>query len=163
MVPITIIKKHLIWILYSIGIILIIGGIVAIFLYRKKKIREYTDRVLRYLSLEIDEDDFIQDKPWFQKVVNTFQPPFYSYQKVLNKAQTSWEPLELNYKSLLVEKDDHPKLGLRDGLFLVIDPFDRIGLIDLFKQKMVNPHIFPARSRNIYLLLKLALNSCAAK
>ncbi len=145
--------------LYSIiGAVLLIGIIIFVIWYRIRYINE-ANRVLRYLRNEISESDFITDKSWLKRTVNSFIPPFYSFEKSIQNVDILWDPLELPYQSLLVDKKEENKLGLKNGLFIVIDPHNRFGIIDLLNQRMVSPHIFSVKAQNVYLLLKIALSA----
>lgn len=151
------------YIFYSVlvGVVAIII-ILSIWNYRRRIHLEVT-KTWQFLEGKIDEAEYSRIPPMLTRFQNIFAPPFYSFQKVLENVKVLWNPLELPYESLLVEKDASSKFGLRDGLFLVIDPQNRIGIIDLLNQKMVSPKIFPIDRQNIYLLLKLALSSQAAE
>ncbi|MHA1521465.1 MAG: bis-aminopropyl spermidine synthase family protein [Promethearchaeota archaeon] len=128
-----------------------------------RRVRRDVQNVMRFLQNEITETEYARPPKLLKRFQNVFSAPFYSYEKVLGDVKILWSPLELPYESLLVEKDTESRLGLKNGQFLVIDPFNRIGLIDLLNQRMVSANIFPIKHQSTYLLLKLALSAQSAE
>ena len=80
--------------------------------------------------------------------------PMYSHNKVIKNAPTTWNPLELDYHTLLEGMGSPEKKRLKSGVFIVIDPQDRLGIVDISRNKMFSPKLAPASKKNIEILYK---------
>ena len=135
----------------AIGLLIFLM-IISIFSYWQRDV-DYTINVLN------NRAPVHEEKSFWKRRKNRFKGALYSYRKVIDQPPMLWKPLELRYEDLLPKSTSTTNYVFKPGVYLVIDPKDRLGIVDVTKDKYVSPKLIRAKNRNISLLFKLALGT----
>lgn len=151
--------RNLVIIYGTIAAIVIIVGI----LYRSS-LRADVARTVAFLRNDLGA--MKPPKGFRARVKHAFSSypyPMYSHNKVLEFAPNTWNPLEMDYHTLLEGMDAPVKYRLKAGVFIVIDPQDRLGIVDISRNRLFSPKLVPSTKKNIEILFQLALTTLTSR
>ncbi len=76
-------------------------------------------------------------------------------------APTLWNPLTLDYRRLLENTPESDMVSLASGVYIIIEPDNRIAVVDTKGKQHLNNLVFTSKEESIWLLYRLALGAIA--
>ncbi|MDF1540143.1 MAG: hypothetical protein P1Q69_14705, partial [Candidatus Thorarchaeota archaeon] len=125
--------------LYGLGVIAFLGFLVVVDKVAKYQYRAEVDKAIRIMSGQL-------------------LPPKATAQK---SAPILWKPLEIDYHSLIEGTPKHDLMTLQPGVFLVIDPRNKLAIVDTKTSPKFKNLVTDFELSSLELLYKLVLGTIA--
>ncbi|AFY37814.1 protein of unknown function DUF43 [[Leptolyngbya] sp. PCC 7376] len=77
--------------------------------------------------------------------------------EILTRSLSAWQANDIKYQDLLANIDPDHSFQLREGMYVINDVDDRLGIVDIKADKRLSSQLLTSKKHNLILLYRLAL------